>query len=378
MTAGHLLTIIFGPSAEWWFVRTFVYISVGAVVWQLRPVPRSQRALMPSGPRSHRRSQAPPKLAAALTAVAAVTVLAVAAAYGIEHVPAKVTALSAAVRLDPRPPYIGVFEPEAQNNYDVVDEFGRLTDHNPQVVLYYSNWDEPFDSGFAARAHAGDATPFVELLPQGHGVSMKSIASGSWDSYIRSYAEQIRRFRYRVIIGFAPEMNGNWYSWGYGRTPSTEYVAAWRHVVNVFRAAGATNVTWLWIVSETDSARPALSQWWPGSDYVTWAGIDGYFYSASENFKSVFGTALSEIRSITNKPVFIPETAAGPGPQQANQIKELFEAVKQYNLVGMIWFDQHQDDGKYHLDWQIEGDSKALSAFRWGISYLKRTMNSSL
>jgi mannan endo-1,4-beta-mannosidase len=48
------------------------------------------------------------------------------------------------------------------------------------------------------------------------------------------------------IIGFAPEMNGNWYKWGDQNTSPATWVAAWRHVVDVFRANGADNVSWLW------------------------------------------------------------------------------------------------------------------------------------
>ena len=41
------------------------------------------------------------------------------------------------------------------------------------------------------------------------------------------------------------------------------FVAAWRHVVRVFRAAGAANVTWLWTVNTIQGASSSLSQWWP-------------------------------------------------------------------------------------------------------------------
>ena len=44
-------------------------------------------------------------------------------------------------------------------------------------------------------------------------------------------------------------MNGTWYSWGYRHTSPAVFVAAWRHIVTVFRAAGARNVTWLWTIN---------------------------------------------------------------------------------------------------------------------------------
>ena len=49
---------------------------------------------------------------------------------------------------------------------------------------------------------------------------------------------------------FGHEMNGNWYSWGYQHAlTAAVFVAAWRHIVTVFRPQGAGNVTWLWTVN---------------------------------------------------------------------------------------------------------------------------------
>jgi len=45
-----------------------------------------------------------------------------------------------------------------------------------------------------------------------------------------------------------------WYCWGYGHASLVMFVAAWRHVVRVLRAAGAANVTWLWTVNTIQGA----------------------------------------------------------------------------------------------------------------------------
>ena len=48
-------------------------------------------------------------------------------------------------------------------------------------------------------------------------------------------------------------MNGYWYSWGYLHTSPAVFVAAWRHIVTLFRARGARNVTWMWTVNTIHS-----------------------------------------------------------------------------------------------------------------------------
>ena len=59
-----------------------------------------------------------------------------------------------------------------------------------------------------------------------------------------------------MVLSFGHEMNGNWYSWGNQHTSAKAFVAAWRHIVTVFRAAGAENVIWLWTVNVLDKNLP--------------------------------------------------------------------------------------------------------------------------
>ena len=67
------------------------------------------------------------------------------------------------------------------------------------------------------------------------GVSLTAIASGHYDAYLRSYASAVKAFGRQVILSFGHEMNGSWYSWGYRHTSPAVFVAAWRHIVTVFR-----------------------------------------------------------------------------------------------------------------------------------------------
>ena len=71
---------------------------------------------------------------------------------------------------------------------------------------------------------------------------------GSSIAYIRSWARALAAFDGPVRLRFAQEMNGDWYPWGAGTNGNTpaEFVSAWRHVHDIFAAAGATNVQWVW------------------------------------------------------------------------------------------------------------------------------------
>ena len=71
-----------------------------------------------------------------------------------------------------------------------------------------------------------------------------------YDRYLRAFASSVRDFGHPMVIGFGHEMNADWYSWGYKHVPAPTFVAAWRHIVSLFRSQGADNVTWLWTINQ--------------------------------------------------------------------------------------------------------------------------------
>jgi mannan endo-1,4-beta-mannosidase len=174
----------------------------------------------------------------------------------------------------------------------------------------------------------------------------------------------VAQYGYPVVIAFAHEMNGNWYPWGYGHQPASAYVAAWRHVVRLFREEGASNVTWMWTVNAINASSPPLRQWWPGRAWVNWVGIDGYYYYSTDTFASVFGLAVAQIRAFTNTPVMIAETAVGTTSDRETQIKGLLAGVLADHMLGFVWFDEAQNDGIYHQDWRLQDDPAALAEFK--------------
>jgi len=219
--------------------------------------------------------------------------------------------------------------------------------------------------------HNHGLIPYVQIDPS--FARVPAIAGGAYDTYLRSYADSVRDFSHAVVIGFGHEMNGSWYSWGYKNTSPADFVAAWRHIVTVFRAEGADNVTWLWTVNQEE--RPGtqpIRSWWPGASYVTWVGVDGYYVRRSDTFSSVFGTTINQVRAITGKPILLSETAVSPKFSQFAKIEDLFNGVQSQNMLGLVWFDVKQPaNGPYHQDWHIQRNSQAQVAFRFGLSQLK-------
>lgn len=268
----------------------------------------------------------------------------------------------------PASPLVGIYEPGSPGSWSQVTEFTSATGIEPGIVVYYSPWDDPFAASFAQTAWDHGAYVLVQLQP--NGVTLASVAAGGSDAYLRAYAGAVVAFGHPVILSFGHEMNGTWYSWGEGHTSPATFVAAWRHVVQVFRAAGAANVTWLWTVNSVDGASSSLLQWWPGAAWVNWTGIDGYYFRTTDTFGSVFGTTIADIRAFSSAPLLIAETAVGTTTDRESQIDALFSGVRSERLAGLVWFDAAQHAGLYHQDWRLEDDPAALAAFTAAAAYL--------
>jgi hypothetical protein len=264
--------------------------------------------------------------------------------------------------------YLGVYETGSPPAYEPVADFAKAAGKQPNLVGYYSGWSAPFEASFADRMRMHGAIPFVQIDPTDAVVAQ--ITAGHYDDYLRSYADSVRDFGHAVVIGFGHEMNAPTYSWGYGHLPPSTFVAAWRHIVTLFRSEGADNVTWLWTINADRPGTGPIAEWWPGAKYVSWVGVDGYYYRPSDTFASVFGRTIDQVRAFTNSPVLLSETAVGPRAGQFAKIGDLFAGIREYNTLGLVWFDKAQHHGIYHQDWHIEDNLTAERAFQLGVSGL--------
>ena len=268
--------------------------------------------------------------------------------------------------------YLGVYVKGAPLSFDGVEAFTSATGARPDLVMYYSGWYEPFQREFAAKAAANGAVPLVQMDPEGKGVTVPAIAAGKFDGYLSAYAEAVRAYRHPVILSFGHEMNGSWSPWGYQHTSPKAFVAAWRHIVTLFRTLGTQNVTWLWtvnIINNTPNGTiPPPDPWWPGSSYVTWVGIDGYYLKSSWQFAPLFGPTITRVRTLTSAPILIAETGATDAAGQPGKVADVFSGIHAYGLLGLVWYDSTNSTGQaFGIN-----SSEAFDAFREGADSFTR------
>jgi hypothetical protein len=203
---------------------------------------------------------------------------------------------------------------------------------------------------------------------------LSDVIAGTYDSYIREFAEAAKAWDHPFFMRFDWEMNGSWFPWseGVNGNQSGEFVTAWRHVHDIFAAVGADNVTWVWCPNvDPDSIFLDLAGQYPGDEYVDWTGLDGYNWGLNpakpdrwRNFNELYSATYQRIvNSIApDKPMLIGEMGSTEqGGSKAQWIEEALTAIPTYysQIRGMLWFDTY-DDG---MDWPIETSASSANAF---------------
>jgi mannan endo-1,4-beta-mannosidase len=206
---------------------------------------------------------------------------------------------------------------------------------------------------------------------------LADVAAGAYDGYIREFAEGARDWGHPFFLRFNWEMNGNWFPWAEhanGNQPG-EYVAAWRHVHDIFTQVGATNATWVWCPYVTSHRLGPLSPYYPGDDYVDWTSLDGFNWGKNgvnpqpwTSFDKIFGPSYHAIvdRIAPAKPMLLSEMASGGAAYaKATWIDDMFKVLrgKYRQIRGLIWFEQI-DRG---VQWPLESAPSVTKAFSRGI-----------
>lgn len=296
------------------------------------------------------------KLAKRFTALAAAMLTVIVAACAVPQSASKLDRPARPAKL-----LFGVYEPTSPGSYTQLNRFTQATGVHPAIVSYYSQWWMAFQTGFADEARAHGAEVLVQIQPR--QVSCQTVSSGATDSYLEQYAAAVKAFGYPVILSFGQEMNGNWYPWGQAGCAPAAFTAAWKHVVNVFRATGANNVTWLWDPNVEYPGGQPLRDWWPGSSYVDWVGLDGYYAYPADTFSTLFLPSINAIRSFTDKTLLIAESGV-TAMDGAGRLKDLYLGASYADAVGVVYFDVQQSGDPEHQDWRLEDSSGMLLTFR--------------
>ncbi len=199
-------------------------------------------------------------------------------------------------------------------------------------VYFSANWFESRDFPVAICNWVRDLgkISYVRLMlrsdvDQKHSektFTLRKIIAGNFDDDLRAWARGARNFGSPILIEWGTEPNGKWFSWngkwnGGAKKGPQEYIAAYRHIVDLIRGEGAGNLQWVWHVNwldEPERTWNAFKNYFPGENYCDWVALSAYgpttplTRDGSESFRFKMREAYPRLTKLApNKPILIAE-----------------------------------------------------------------------
>jgi len=246
-----------------------------------------------------------------------------------------------------------------------------------KIAIHHNffSWGDDYSGPMSQDFNAG-RVPLVtwEAWQNSVGTSLDQIVAGTLDSVIHRNAAAVKALRKPFFLRWGHEMNGNWYPWsgsmnGAAAGGAAKFIAAYRHIHDVFKADGALNTLWVFCPNVSSVPGDDWNGWanyYPGDDYVDWMCVDGYNWgttmtgSSWQAFQAIFSGIYPGLAA-KNKPIIVAETASTEmGGDKAAWITAILPALKGSfpAIKAFVWFDINKE-----TDWRINSSPASQTAF---------------
>lgn len=271
---------------------------------------------------------------------------------------------------------------------------------------WYANRRFPLETAQWIRSHG--AVPFIRLMlrsrehQNGKGekeFSLQAIIDGRFDRDLTEWGRSAAQFKTPLIVEYGTEVNGDWFGWngkfhgggkkrGFGHPEKADgperFVAAYRHIVDVMRAAGALNITWVFHPDATEWPETSwnrVENYYPGDGYVDWIGVSTYGVKSpldgpEENvpFRKLFDPMYARlVKMAPGKPVMVVEFGCSAGHPQVKAEDWAREALgdllsnRQPAVRGFSWWNEkweNDDNPKHNTTMRVQDVPALAEVFR--------------
>lgn len=266
-------------------------------------------------------------------------------------------------------------QPTSEN----VEAFETLQNRHLDIISEFVIWDNndwSWTKQYADVAEANGSILLITWMPNGY--TGQNIVDGKADAYIRKYASDVKAYGKKIWLRPLHEANGDWYSWGIGQgiagNTNASLIAAWKHIVQIFRDSSVTNVKWAWTTNASNSGPgTSIMGAYPGDEWVDYNSIDGYnwgnnySWSSWKSFEQTFGPSY-DLLAQKGKPIFIAEfSSTENGGSKAQWITDMFSVLPSRfpKIFALMWFSQSKSA---EADWGLNTSATAVEAWKSGIS----------
>jgi len=252
---------------------------------------------------------------------------------------------------------------EQQATTDLESRLGRRL----HIDHHYYAWQDSFPSWREPWDINNDRIPMISW----NGENTDSIAKGDYDGMISARAQAVAMLKTPVFIRWFWEMDGNKKA-GFISSPAS-YVRAWRHIHDIFIAAGATNVAWVWCPNASAFDDGDAMAYYPGASYVDWVCADGYNFAPNrpgdewESFGQIFN-GFSAAGTRLNKPLMVGET--GVLERGAGEKAAWFRAAHDWvaahpAIAALVYFNADSTNNGISYNWRVDTAPASFEGFRY-------------
>ncbi len=285
----------------------------------------------------------------------------------------------------------------------------RLADKKLAWVQFENDWarstEFPWNT-VKAIAEQGKL-PYIRILPRSRSqqnlgadpvFTMANFINGDFDRLLERWAQLAKASGTRLVVEFAPEVNGDWYPWNgrwnggaeagaYGDPRLADgperFRDAYRRVIDIFRRVGADQITWVFHVDSQPRPKEnwnAMAGYYPGDDYIDWVGVSAFGAQQPgdfwESFSDVLDGTYNELVSISPlKPVAVVEFGViekpGDTSAKARWISEALDSLRNG------WFPHVKAVSYWHeravsmspaRSLRIDSSLQSLGAYKAGVA----------
>ncbi|RAY12311.1 hypothetical protein DPM19_26285 [Actinomadura craniellae] len=236
------------------------------------------------------------------------------------------------------------------------EALGRKAD----IAHTYRSWAQPFPQ--AADLKMLDGTRF--LLVSWSGGDTREIAAGRHDALIRDRARAIKATGKPIFLRWEREMDRPGLR-AKVHSPA-DYIAAWKHLREVFRGQGVHNVAWVWCPTAAGSG--AAGAYYPGDDQVDWI-CTGAFPGVEHDYRDLADSLLKFLDWAEErpKPIMIGEFGVPRAyrERRAEWLRSAAQTLQNPRIKAVVYYNSDagsRDDPR--RQYTVTGDPTATAALR--------------
>lgn len=178
---------------------------------------------------------------------------------------------------------------------------------NPTFIKNVNVYEPRMELLIAHNLYPGSKLQVGMEFPKDNLTELTAVGNGKYDNWLRGMARSYKALNQDIFLRPGYEFDGAW-----NKYDPAAYIAAFRRLVDIFRAEGASNVAFVWnsYTPDQDSATTTATgyrwngnpmfAWYPGDSYVDWFSFNEW----KNGFDSTWFMAQAAAHG---KPVLIGE-----------------------------------------------------------------------